>query len=233
MTMPSQQRRRRLALSATSVAATFVAATLVALSAGCSALRPAPMSDTAFYELDVARTAPPLPATGPTLVINPTHAAAGFDSKRIIYTRQSHQLEYFAHSEWVDTPARMLAPLLVAAAEGSGAFLAAMLTPSTAAGDLRLDTEIVRLQHEFDGGRSQVRFTLRAYLVDGGTRKIIASREFESVVPATSNDPYGGVIAANAAVRGVLAEFAGFCAQAVRKLPSPSERRPKTAIPRP
>jgi len=30
--------------------------------------------------------------------------------------REPHKLEYFAHSEWVDPPARMLAPLIVAAA---------------------------------------------------------------------------------------------------------------------
>ena len=88
-------------------------------------------------------------ATAPTLIINPPHAAAGFDSPRIIYVRETHKLEYFAHSEWVDTPARMLAPLIVAAVENSGAFRAVVLTPSAAAGDLRLDTEIIRLQHEF------------------------------------------------------------------------------------
>ena len=102
----------------------------------------------------------------PTLIVNPPHAAAGFDSRRIIYVRELHKLEYFAHSEWVDTPARMLAPLIVAALENGGAFRAVVLTPSAASGDFRLDTEIVRLQHEFGTGPSRVRFTLRAYLVE-------------------------------------------------------------------
>jgi cholesterol transport system auxiliary component len=150
------------------------------------------------------------------LIINPPHAAPGFDSPRIIYVRETHKLEYFAHSEWVDPPARMLAPLLVAAVENTGAFRAVVLTPSAAAGDLRLDTEIIRLQHEFQTQPSRVRFTLRAYLVDDKTRRVLAWREFDAAVPAASEDPYGGVVAANRAVQTVLENLSAFCAEAAR-----------------
>ena len=148
------------------------------------------------------------------MIVNPPPAAAGFDSQRIIYVREAHKLEYFAHSEWVDPPARMLAPLLVAAVESSGAFRAVVLTPSAAAGDLRLDTEIIRLQHEFLTQPSRVRFTLRAYLVDNKTRRVLAWREFDAVVPAASENPYGGVVAANRAVQTVLEDLSAFCAEA-------------------
>jgi cholesterol transport system auxiliary component len=152
------------------------------------------------------------------LIINPPHAAAGFDSPRIIYVRETHKLEYFAHSEWVDPPARMLAPLLVAAVENTGAFRAVVLTPGAAAGDLRLDTEIIRLQHEFRTQPSRVRFTLRAYLVDDKTRRVLAWREFEAAAPAASEDPYGGVVAANRAVQTVLESLSAFCAEAARSV---------------
>ncbi|MGG2343650.1 ABC-type transport auxiliary lipoprotein family protein, partial [Aeromonas veronii] len=87
--------------------------------------------------------------------------------------------EYFAHSEWIDTPARMIAPGIVAALEGTGAFRAVVLAPSAAAGDLRLDVEIIRLQQEFDRSPSRTRFTLRAYLVDSDSRQVLAWREFD------------------------------------------------------
>jgi cholesterol transport system auxiliary component len=195
---------------------------------GCAALRPTATPHPAFYTLDNARIAAqaetksgpgapvPLSVATQTLIINPTHAAAGFDSQRIIYVRESHKLEYFAHSEWVDPPARMLAPLLVAAVESTGAFRAVVLTPSAAAGDLRLDTEIVRLQHEFDTQPSRVRFTLRAHLVDIKSRRVLAWREFDATVPAASEDPYGGVVAANRAVQVLLEKLATFCAEAAR-----------------
>ncbi|HRD88795.1 MAG TPA: ABC-type transport auxiliary lipoprotein family protein [Accumulibacter sp.] len=189
---------------------------------GCGALRSTGTPPPAFYALDSARietaVARPAPATSskaaPALIVNPPRAAAGFDSQRILYVREPHQLEYFAHSEWVDTPARMLAPLIVFAAENSGTFRSVMLAPTAAAGDLRLDTEIVRLQQEFASQPSRVHFTLRAHLVDNTTRRVLAWRVFDESVAAATEDPYGGVVAANRAVQTVLEQLAGFCATA-------------------
>jgi cholesterol transport system auxiliary component len=195
---------------------------VLTLAGGCDALRPTTTAQPSFYTLDRARgSAPPAsrptaPAAAPTLIINPPHAAAGFDSQRIIYVREAHKLEYFVHSKWVDPPARMLAPLLAAAVENTGTFRAVVLTPSAAAGDLRLDTEVVRLQHEFQTRPSRVRFTLRAYIVENSTRRVLAWREFDETAPAASDDPYGGVLAANRAVQAALDNLAAFCAETAR-----------------
>jgi cholesterol transport system auxiliary component len=200
----------------------LVAAALsLTLLGSCGAIQQAVSPQPNFYSLAGARsTAPPAPSraavSAPTLIVSPPHAAAGFDSQRIMYVRHADQLEYFAHNEWIDTPARMLAPLIVAAVESSGAFRAVVQTPSPAAGDMRLDTEILRLQQEFPGTPSRVRFTLRAYLVESVTRRVIASREFDAVVPAPSEDPHGGVVAANRAVQTVLEDLSAFCAEAAR-----------------
>lgn len=192
------------------------------LLSSCSVLRPDLSPHPIFYSLDSAQSAalkapPTVPATAPTLVVSTPLAAAGFDSPRIIYLRQPHQLEYFAHSEWIDTPARMLAPLVITALENSGAFRAVAHTPGPASGDLRLDTEVWQLQQEFGSGPSHVRFVLRAYLVEEPSRRVIATRQFEAVVSAPTEDTYGGVIAANEAVHTVLENLAAFCAEAVRK----------------
>lgn len=196
------------------------------LIGGCDALRPVVSTNPNFYVLSgtsnttmPAQSGPRVAVNGPTLIVSPPHAAAGFDNRRIMYIRHADQLEYFAHNEWIDTPARMLAPLIVAAVERSGAFRAVVQTPSPAAGEMRLDIEILRLQHEFLSTPSQVRFTLRAYLVERVTRRVIASREFDAVVPAASEDPYGGVVAANRAVQTVLENLSAFCAEAVRNTP--------------
>lgn len=199
----------------------LLAAVLALLTiCACSALRPAATPHPTFFSLDSPCLAAPepAPAAAPTLIINPPIAAAGFDSPRIIYVRESYKLEYFAHSEWVDPPARMLTPLLVTALDHSGAFRAVVLPPSAAAGDLWLDTEIIRLQHEFLTQPSNVRFTLRAYLIDDKTRRVLAWRQFEAAVAATSEDPFGGVVAANRAIQSVLEELAVFCAQQARSV---------------
>lgn len=190
--------------------------------AGCAALSPTTTPQPSFYSLDNAwlikspihtRSPAALSPTAPTLIVNPPHAASGITSQRIIYVREPHKLEYFAQSEWVDPPARMLAPLIVAAIEKSEVFRAVVEAPSAAAGDLRLDTEIIRLQHDFQTRPSHVRFTLRAYLVEDKTRRVLGWREFDATVSAASDNPYGGVIAANLAVQAVLADLAAFCAQ--------------------
>jgi cholesterol transport system auxiliary component len=208
----------------------FCAAGLLLLASGCGGLSPKSATPPSFYSLDSAGGPPAAAArprtaaasaasaavSAPTLIVNPPHAAAGFDSRRIIYVRALHKLEYFAHSEWADTPARMLAPLIVAALESSGAFRAVVLTPSAASGELRLDTEIVRLQHEFGSVPSRVRFTLRAYLVEVKSRRVLAWREFDASVPSGSEDPYGGVLAANRAIQTVLGELSAFCVETAR-----------------
>jgi cholesterol transport system auxiliary component len=207
-------------------AAAACALLTLTLISGCELLRPTVSVQPKFYALSVTRDAasatpsgqPAVPTapTAPTLIVSPPHAAAGFDSQRMMYLRQADQLEYFAHSEWIDTPARMLAPLIVNAIERSGAFRAVVQTPSPAAGEVRLDIEILRLQQEFLMMPSRVRFTVRAYLVEIATRRVIATREFDTIVPAISEDPYGGVVAANLAVSTALENLALFCAEAMR-----------------
>lgn len=199
------------------------AATLCAvLIAGCSALTPtASPKPATFYALDDSgvRTpsAAPRPATpgAYTLIVNETQAAAGYDSQRLIYLRQPHKLEYFAHSEWVDPPSRMISSLIVGSLERSGVFRAVVSAPGSASGELRLETEVLLLQQEFSALPSQVRFVLRAYIAEDGTRRVLATRDFEALVPAPSEDPYGGVRAANMAVRQVLDDLTAFCAQTV------------------
>lgn len=197
-------------------------APLVLLVAGCGALKPTQTPPLTTYSLDrAADIASAIPAgapllEAPTLILDLPLAASGFDSSRIAYVRQAHTLEYFAHNRWIDPPARMLAPLLADAIERSGAFRAVVRAPSPAAADLRLGTEIMRLQQEFTDQPSRVRFTLRAFVIDDDSRKVLAWREFESVVAAGSETPQGGVAAANIAVRNVLVQLAAFCQEAAR-----------------
>lgn len=200
-----------------------VLAAMLAIS-GCSLLKPTSKPVTSFYSLDrgavstpVKSLAPPASLAGAslTLIISPPRAAAGFDSSRIIYVRQAHKMEYFAQSEWVDPPARMLGPLMASALERSGAFRAVVLTPGSASGDLRLDTEIIRLQQDFSTHPSRVNFVLRAYLVDDKTRQVVAWREFDQSLEAGSEDAPGGVVAANRVVQKVLEELSVFLFQGV------------------
>jgi cholesterol transport system auxiliary component len=197
----------------------LVAALSLAVAGGCSGIFPVAAPQVAVYSLDVgpsekSRVVPRAIETLPTLIVSPVQAAAGYDSPRMLYMRDANQLEYFAHSEWVDTPARMITASVVTALEMNGAFRAVVLTPTPAVGDLRLTLEVVRLHQQFGGGPSRVRFTMRAYLVDYATRKVLASNEFDETVAAARESPEGGVVAANRAVQAAMSRLAIFCAEA-------------------
>jgi cholesterol transport system auxiliary component len=192
--------------------------------AGCGSLWPAKSPQPAVYSLQVmegtaaSRRDEQTPArpdaaalAGPVLVVQVPLAAPGFDTTHIVYTQQPNRLQIFARHEWVDTPARMLAPLLVAALERGGAFRAVVQAPSAATGAMQLDTQLLRLQQEFGPVPSRVRLVLRAQLVDTGRRQVMATREFEQVVPSTSEDAPGGVAAAQQAANALLDDLARWC----------------------
>jgi cholesterol transport system auxiliary component len=189
-----------------------VAAMLATLMAGCAALQPPRTESPALFLLD-ARPAAAVqrPQQNLVLAVNPPSAWPGFDTPQMAYVRQAHKLEYYAKNRWADTPARMLAPLLAETLEHSGSFRAVVRTNSPVAADLRLDTELIRLQHDFTTQPSRVELTLRAQLYDLNGKKVLAVREFDAAENAASEDAYGGVIAANRALARVLGQLSDFC----------------------
>ena len=194
---------------------------LLLLLGGCaSGLLPKRDVQPTLLALDDAgwRAAPPAAPAGRaaaslTLIVDSPRAAAGLDTRYIAYLRRAHEVEYFALHQWVDTPARMLAPLIVRGLERDGMFRAVVRAPSAASGDWRLESELVHLQQDFTAPASRVRLTLRAHIVDIASRRLVAAREFDISVASPSADPYGGAQAANAAVRQLVDELALFCAQ--------------------
>ena len=213
---------------------TLALGALLALLAGCSLLTAKPPAALTHYALDdtgaglaQGASAPlPPPTAGPVIIVNPTGAASGFDSARMVYLRAPQRLEAFANNAWVDTPARMLAPLLVHALQADGSYRAVLLAPSAGKADLRLDTAIVRLQQDFRQTPSTLRFTLQATLMDNTTREVIAWRELDVVRVADSDDPMAGALAARLAVQDVLQQLAVVCNTAAAAWTAKSAAQP-------
>jgi cholesterol transport system auxiliary component len=166
--------------------------------------------------LDAAPSVRPAPRnTGLTLLVSPPQAQAGFDTRRIAYTRTPLTIEYYTRSEWADTPARMLGPLAVRALESSGAFRAVIAGPAPVPVDLRLDLELIRLQQEFNAAGSQVRLELRAKLFDVRAGRVLATQVFTETAPAPSLDALGGARAASVATGAALEALAAFVVEAL------------------
>lgn len=184
------------------------------LLAGCVGMPPPQAEGPAIYVLDARPAQKPARALQDVvLAVSVPRARAGYDTAQMAFVRAPYELEYFAKSRWADTPSRMLAPLLVQALERAGGFRAVVQAPSAVPADLRLDTELVRLQQNFGTRPPQLELTMRAQLVDVRSRRVLATAEFEEVEPTSREDAYGGVIAANRALQRLLARLADFAAE--------------------
>lgn len=191
------------------------------LLTSCNAFLTKQTLQTNVYALEVKQSLTPLNKNNdnktllPTLIINTPKAGAGYNSNRMLYTRNAHQIEYFAHNEWVDTPANMLQSLLLIALESTGDFKA--VTPKTSAikTEFKLETQVLTLIQNFDSKPSSVDLHVRLSLVDNQTNQIIASQLFKERVMAKSDTPAGGVEAANEAVNTVLNKIKIFVKSAI------------------
>ncbi len=159
------------------------------------------------------------PLDGPVLLVSPPQAEPGFETQRMVYVKRPFQIEYFAVNEWADTPVRMLAPLMVHALNHSGTWEAVIPLPSSIPGDYRLDTYGFLLQHEFIQQPSRVRIMARLQLVDLKESTIVGTRSFETVEKAPSENAYGGVLAANRAIAGLLDQIMAWLQQCIRRSP--------------
>jgi cholesterol transport system auxiliary component len=142
--------------------------------------------------------------SGPVLLVSIPRAEPGFETSRMVYVRRPYELDYYSMNQWADTPVRMFAPLLVQALGQGGVWRAVIPLPSSVHGDYRLDTYRFVLQQEFFQQPSRVRVMLHAQLVNLHDSRILGTRIFEAVEAASSEDAYGGVLAANRAVASLL-----------------------------
>jgi len=165
-----------------------------------------PLASRAF-----AREEPPTP-----IVVAVPRSAPGLAGRGMMYVQRPHEVRYFSRHAWVEPPARMLAPLLERALEARGAFHAVRDAVTDQPAHLHLETDLLRLQQEFTDRPSRVRIVLRIHLLDSATRRVLGEREVEAVEMAPSDDPYGGVVAANAAASRALLEIESACAEWAR-----------------
>ncbi len=113
-------------------------------------------------------------------------------------------------------PAQMILPLLLSALRAQGYFYAVVSPPFSGITNLRLDTQLVKMQQEFLLPTSCVRMVIQAQLINNTTNRIVASRRFETVVSAPENNPYSGVRSANKAAAVLSQKIARFCVRSAR-----------------
>jgi len=192
----------------------FAALACAGILEACTGLQPQPSVQQNIFLLEATSVAVVSQTkTDQVIEVAMPHARAGFDSNQMAYTRRPSEIEYFSHNRWADAPARMLAPALAQAIERTGAFRAVVRDANTVRPDLRLETELIRLQQNFGVHPSRVEIAVRVLLVGSGATGKLATAQFEETEDASSEDPYGGVTAANRALSRLVGRIAEFCAQ--------------------
>lgn len=151
-----------------------------------------------------------------TLLILAPNSNPVYDTVRIAYRTQPHQIEYFSRHEWGATPAQMLLPLLTQTMENTGYFNAVVTPPYFGPYRYALRTEILELTQDFTVTPATVYLSLRVQLVDGTSNRIIASRAITMNEPMLQENPYAGVVAANDVAAQALQQIARFVLENVR-----------------
>ena len=192
----------------------LIVAAFLLSSCGTFPNRPEEPMHTYVLRAEIPTEAQPMTQGTGTLLVNVPRAQSGFNTQRMIYVKQDHELNYFAVNQWAETPAHMLLPLLVKALENTSQWGAVVQMPSPVRGDYQLVSENLLLQQEFTQKPSRVRIHLRLQLIRMPNSHVLATREFTVLESAKADDPYGGVQAANAATERLLkeiSEWASLC----------------------
>jgi cholesterol transport system auxiliary component len=165
---------------------------------------------TYFLNPEIASKNPQVSAKrigGSVLLISQPRAQAGFDTVRMAYLLRPYEVSYYAFNQWADTPARLLHRIVVENLDKTGLWSAVLQTPAAVPAQYRLDTDNLILEQQFFSRPSRVRLALRVQIVDTKKQAVLGTRYFELFEVAPSDDPYGGVQAANHAVTKLLTDL--------------------------
>ncbi len=149
------------------------------------------------------------PPKAPALLVTPPRASAGYAGSDMIYVRQSHELDRFLYHRWADSPARMLEPLLLRAAEQTGLFIQVVPAGTQALTDLRLDTRLLYLRQVFAASACRVELGIRIDLIGVSSGKALGNRTFTYQDACDRASPEGGVSTANRLIGRFLGELRG------------------------
>lgn len=188
----------------------LIAAALLSLLAACSLPLTAPQADTTHTLALPAQAGVPLAIpVGSTVQVAAPTAAPGYDTSAIAYRASAHELRYFARQRWIDRPARLLGQALM---DGFSAGGARVLAPGSGVrADYRLLSELLQLEQDFTRQPSRILLSVRLQLMDVGDGRLLGSRTLRLEQAAASDDPAGGVAAANALLERAVVQSAEFC----------------------
>jgi len=145
-----------------------------------------------------------------TLVISSITSLPWLNTTRMAYQQQPDEISYFAQNNWAATPAELLQPIITHALQQSGIYRAVVTGPTVTRYDQRLDISLLAMQQAFWQKPSVYQITLQIELINN-LQQVIAATQLNTTITAPSDDPQGGVTAANQAVAKLMPSIVQFC----------------------
>lgn len=143
------------------------------------------------------------------LVMQPD-ALPGYDTEQMLYVNKPYQISAFANNVWMSPPATMIFPLMVRSIGSSHYFYAVASDPNVSKTDYRLESKLIRLQQNFLTKPSQLELMMQVILIHSADNRVVATETISERMPCPSNNPLGGVIAANHAVQKLTTRLTYF-----------------------
>lgn len=145
-----------------------------------------------------------------SILVSQPDAVAAYQTEQMLYKKKPFELNTFAHNAWISSPANMLFPLIIQSLHDSDYFYAVETPPYADKTDYRLDTQIIELHQNFLVKPSRIEFVAKIMLTETENDRIIVSKMIRKSVATPAESPYGGVVAANVAVKSFTADLTNF-----------------------
>jgi cholesterol transport system auxiliary component len=191
-----------------SKAATALLAAVLVLP-GCALQPAAAQPRKALLTPQLPQQMPRESGTGATLLVFAPRSRPLYDTVRMAYQIRANEVDYFSRTEWAETPAQMLQPLLVKTLQDTGLFSAVVTAPYPGSYGSGLRTEIGELVADFSADSAVLLLSLRLQWTDGAGR-VVATHEVSVREPIQRRTSEASIAAANAATAKALGEVAKF-----------------------
>lgn len=181
----------------------------LSLLTACGPVKLSPQYNYSISDMQPQKTAT-YRQTGSTILVNQLAANPGYDTSAMVYMVTPYELNAYSQSQWVAPPAQMLTTVIASSLRRTNFFAAVITPPFSGVTSYRLDTQLIKLQQEFLLPTSQEHLTLLVTLINNSSNRVLATKQFDIVLPTQENNPYGGVLAANKAAAQLSAQIASF-----------------------
>jgi len=134
----------------------------------------------------------------------PIRATRALTGTEILYSDTEYSWNSYLYSRWNDTPVKMLQTLFQVSIEESHSFKAVVPPSSVSTADLLLESTLLDLSHHINvDGASEGVIRIQFYLIDNMNRTVIATKQFVSKIPTSTQNAKGVVRALNKAATNI------------------------------